>query len=595
MGAKRINLTKPKAAGSHRTGDLGELAIGIGIVLLVLFIGSFIRLRVDLTSEGRYTLTPATRQLVQELEDVVYVKVYLAGELPADLRRLENATKDVLDEMRAYQPERIQYSFIDPSASSDEKTRREVYDQLQEQGLTYSSIRLREKGAYSERIVFPGALITFRDKTIPVQLLKTQLRTPDADIVNRSLNNVEYELASAFRQATSKRRARIAFLEGHGELRALEVMDATKALEATYDVSRVRIDGKVDALSSKNELLRYRQNNYDALVIAKPDSAFSDRDRYVIDQFVMNGGKVLWLIDAMDPNLDSLRTNQFSIAVPKELGIEELLFTYGVRINKDLVLDRSCAPIEIYTQPYGNQRKLERFDWFFEPVIVPQSGHPIVANIDPIHLRFASTIDTIAADSVSKTILLTSSPLSFAQRNPVRVSLNIVEMDQGFERRSTPYMPLAVLLEGCFSSAYRDRLPSAIVQDKDVAYRERSGPNAQLVISDGDVIANRVDDSKGMYYMLGFDRYANAKIYGNRELILNAMNYLLDDRSLISIRSRAITLRQLDPERIQTERTTWQVINIGLPLLLTLLVGAAYQYHRRRTNRSVPAQGTDRT
>ncbi len=567
---------------SNRSGDLTELAIGVGIVLLVLFIGSFVRLRADLTSEKRYTLTEATREMVEGLEDIVYVKVYLAGELPADLQQLAQATRDLLDEMRAYQPDRIQYSFIDPSASTDEKTRKEVYDQLQEQGLTYSSIRIRDKEAFTEQIVFPGALVTYRDKVVPVQLLKTQLRTPDADIVNRSINNIEYELASAFRQATSREKSRIAFLEGHGELSEIEVKDVATALEASYDVSRVRIDENINALSKKANGVKYRTNTFDALVIAKPDSTFSQRDGYVIDQFIMNGGKVLWLVDPMNANLDSLRKNQFSLAVPYDLGIDELLFSYGVRLNKDLILDQSCAPIEMYTQPYGNQRKLERFPWYFEPVLIPQSTHPVVSNIDPIHTRFVSSLDTISSDSVKKTILLTSSPLSFAQRNPVRVSLNIVEMDQGFEKRSTPYLPVAVLLEGKFTSAFVDRLPPAFSQDPEVAFREHGKRSAQLVISDGDVIANRVDASKGMYYMLGYDRYANAKIYGNRELLLNAMNYLLDDRSLISIRSRAITLRQLDPSRIVKDRSYWQLVNVAVPLLISLLAGIGYGFYRRR-------------
>ncbi|MEO8588786.1 MAG: gliding motility-associated ABC transporter substrate-binding protein GldG [Flavobacteriales bacterium] len=569
-------------ARSNRSGDLAELAIGIGIVLLVLFIGSFFRLRADLTSEKRYTLTSATRELVEGLEDIIFVKVYLSGELPADLQQLSQATRDLLDEMRAYQPARIQYSFIDPSASPDQKTRSEVYDQLQQQGLVYSSIRIREKGAQTERIVFPGALITYRDHVVPVQLLKTQLRSPDADIVNRSINNLEYELASAFRQATTARKSRIAFLEGQGELPEIQVKDITTALEASYDVSRVRIDEQLDALSRKTDGVKYRTNDYDALIIAGPDSTFTPRERYVVDQFIMNGGRVLWLIDEMNANLDSLRKNQFSLAVPYELGIDEMLFAYGVRINKDLVLDQSCAPIEIYTQPYGNQRKLERFPWYFEPVLIPQSTHPIVSNIDPVHTQFVSTLDTIGVDSVKKTILLTTSPMSFAQRNPVRISLNIVEMDQGFEKRSTPYLPVAVLLEGKFTSAFADRLPPSFAQDANVAFREHGKRSAQLVISDGDVIANRVDASKGMYYMLGFDRYANAKIYGNRELILNAMNYLLDDRALISIRSRAITLRQLDPGRIVADRTFWQVINIAVPLLLSLLAGMIYSLYRRK-------------
>lgn len=571
-----------KTRKSPRTGDLTELAIGIGIVLLVLFIGSFLRLRADLTSEKRFTLTDATRELVRELPDVVYVKVFLTGELPADLQRLSQATRDLLDEMRVEQPERIQYSFVDPNASPDDKTRREVYDNLQQQGLTYSSIRLREKGAFTERIVFPGALVSFRDKTVPVQLLKTQLRAPDADIVNRSVNNLEYELASAIRQATTLRKARIAFLEGHGELSGIQIADATRALREQYDVSTVRIDEKLDALSRKADGVKYRINDHQLLIVAKPDSTFSQRDRYVLDQYIMNGGKVIWLIDAMNANLDSLRTNQYSLAVPYPLELDDLFLAYGVRINKDLLLDRSCAPIEIYTQPYGNQRKLERFPWYFEPVSIPESTHPIVSNIDPVHFRFASSIDTLSTESIKKTILLTTSPYSRMLRNPVRISLNIVELDMGLDRNSTPHMPMAVLLEGAFTSAFRDRLPTAFTNDPQVAYREQGTRTAQIVIADGDVIQNRVDAASGMPYMLGYDRYANGKIYGNRELLINAVNYLLDDKALISIRSRTIALRQLDPQRVEKERTGLQVFNVGLPIVITIIAGIAYHYARRR-------------
>lgn len=567
---------------SPRTADLLELVLGLAVVGLVLFIGSFLRLRADLTNEKRYTLTPSTKQMLEELPDVVYVKVYLTGELPADLQRFSRSIRELLDEMRVVQPEKVQYSFIDPSESPDEKTRKETYDQLQKEGLQYSSIRMRDKESFSERIVFPGALVTFRDKTVPVQLLKTQLRTPDADIVNRSINNLEYELASAFRQSTQREKAKIAFLRGHGELRDMEVADITAALSELYDVEPVVLDERLDALSHKVPNMSYRLNDYDAIIVAKPDSAFSPRAAYVLDQFIMNGGKALWLIDPMNANLDSLRKNQFSIAVAKDLGLDELFFSYGVRVNKDLVLDRSCAPIELYTQPYGNQRKLERFPWFWEPVLIPQSTHPIVSNIDPIHMRFASSLDTIGVDSVRKTILLTSSPASLAQRNPVRVSLNVVEIAPPFDRQSTPHMPMAVLLEGKFNSAFMDRLPQEFIADPNVGYREHGKATAQIVISDGDVIGNRVDQAKGMYYMLGFDRYANTKIYGNRELIVNAMNYLLDDRSLISIRSRTITLRQLDPERIVVDRSRWQLFNTALPVIIAVLFGLLYQTIRRR-------------
>lgn len=568
-------------ARSERAKDLLELVIGVAIVLLVAYIGGFLRLRMDLTTEKRYTLTEATRQLVSELPDVVYVKVYLHGDLPADLRRLSQATRELLDELRLVAPGKIEYTFIDPSAEPDEKVRLSIYEQLEKDGLRYSSLRIREKDGFSEKIVWPGALITHRERTLPLQLLKTQLRTPDAGMVNRSVNNLEFELGSAIRQITRRERPRVAFLEGHGELEPLRVRDIASVLEEHYDVSRVRIDGRLSALSEKLDGGRYRQNRYEALVVAKPDTTFDPKDLYVIDQFIMNGGKVLWLVDVMNANLDSLRTNQWSMAVPYELGVEDLLFAYGVRINKDLLIDKSCAPIEIWTTPYGNQRKLERFPWYFEPVIIPTHPHPIVNNIDPVHTRFVSSIDTIGVDSVRGTVLLTTSPYSRVLRNPVRVALNIVELDMGLDKAGTP-APVAVLLEGRFRSAFADRMTTRFLGQEEFGFREWGRPTAQLVISDGDVIENRVDPAKGMYYMLGYDRHAQAKIYGNRELIANAMNYLLDDKSLISMRARTITLRQLDPKRATQERGLWQLLNMGVPVGISLVLGFLFHLFRQR-------------
>lgn len=566
---------------SHRSRDLMNLLIGLACVVLVLFIGSFTRVRADLTSEKRYTLTPATKQLLDSLKDVVFFKVYLAGELPADLKRLGDATRDLLDEMRVRNPGMVQYTFEDPSASPDEHTRNTTYDDLQKQGLHYTSIRTQEKGAESEHIVWPCALLNYRGKTQPVQLLKTQLRAPDADMVNRSINNLEFELATAIRMITAAERPKVAFLQGQGELGEAQTKDIENALSEQYEVSRVRIDGHIDALSEKVEGGRYRWNKYNALIVARPDSAFSQKDAYILDQYVMNGGRVLWVVDAMDPHLDSLRTRQYAIATPLDLGIDELLFAYGVRVNKDLLLDQQCAPIQFYGAPYGNQPKLETKPFPFEPIVVPRSSHPIVNNIDPVHLRFVSSIDTIGLDSARSTILLTTSPYTRQLRNPVRISLAVVDMDLRLDRSSTPEMPVAVLTEGVFHSAFTDRLlmPDSVKQA--IGDRTVSRPTASLVVSDGDAIANYVD-SKGNYYMLGFDKYIGSKVYGNREFFLNAMNYLLNDKSLISLRSRAITLRQLDPERIARERTKWQLINVGLPVLLSVLGGTLFFALRRR-------------
>lgn len=568
--------------GTRKAAGMIELLIGVGSVLLILFIGSFTRLRADLTSEKRYTLTPATRQLVDSLDDVVFVKVYLHGDLPADLQMLSGSLRDLLDEMRLRNPDMLQYEFNDPSASLDEQSRNKAYQQLQEAGLQYTSIRTRGKGSQSEVIVWPGAILSYKGKTLPVQLLKSHLRATDAEQVNSSINNLEYEMASAIRQITASSRARVAFIEGHGELDRPSVRDLFEALSEQYDVGRVTIDGKLDALSDRPEGVTYRINNYEAVIVAKPQTAFTEKDRFILDQFVMNGGKVLWAVDAMDPQLDSLRINQFSIATPLDLELDNLLFAYGVRINKDLVVDKQCAPIPIYTRPYGEQPKLELRPFPFEPLVASNSNHPIVANIDPVHLKMASSIDTIQLDSAQGTILLTTSRYTRVLRNPVRISLAVVDLDLGLEQNNTPYRPVAVLTQGKFRSAFAGRLamPDSVLQE--VGFREWSRPTAQVVVSDGDALANAVSKDKSVYYPLGYDRNAGAKIFGNREFFINAMNYLLDDKSLISIRSRSISLRQLDPHRVEAERGQIQAANVVLPIVIGLLGGALFYLLRKR-------------
>lgn len=568
--------TTRKAAG------LLELAIGVACVLLILFIGSFTRVRADLTSEKRYTLTEATRNLVDSLDDVVFVKVYLHGQLPADLQQLSTSLRELLDEMRVRNPAMLQYEFIDPSAGLDEKTRNASYQQLQADGLQYSSIRLRGKGSESELIVWPGAVISYRGKKTPVQLLKAQLRTTDAAMVNSSINNLEYEMANAIRKITNPFRPRVAVIRGHGEADDLELGDLMRALEEQYDLTIVHLNGRIDALSEKAEGVTYRMNRFEAAIVAKPDSAFPEKDRFIMDQFIMNGGKVLWAVDAMDPHLDSLRVNQFSMATPLDLGLDKLFFAYGVRFNKDLLLDKQCAPIQVYTRPYGEQPKLETLPFPFEPLVTPQSNHPIVANIDPVRFRMVSSIDTVGTDSARSTILLHTSRYSRILRNPVRVSLAVTDMDLGLERNNNPYQPVAVLVQGKFRSAFAGRMAMADSVLDAVGFREWSRTTAQLFVSDGDALVNPVNREQGSFYPLGYERAARAKIFGNREFFINAMNYLLDDQSLISVRSRAIRLHQLDPHAIEADRARIQVGNVALPILLTLLGGITFIVLRKR-------------
>ena len=569
------------SAKSNRRNDLIQLILSLGVIFLLTYIGTFYFHRFDLTSEKRHSLSPATKSFMENLKDVVYVRVYLHGDIPADYQRLEEEVKEKLDEMRAYSHGNLQYEFINPSEANDKKTRNAFYHELSEKGLDYTSLHIKEKDGAREQIIFPGALVSYHEKVLPVQFLSGSEAQSTDQQINDAINNLEYEFANTIQRVTTDQQQSIAFLEGNGELSALETEDITKQLSKLYSVSRVRLDEQVNALSKNIADGVDRQNKYDALIIAKPDSAFSEKDKYLIDQFIMYGGKVLWLIDPMKTDLDSLRKKQTTIAIGNELNLDDQLFTYGVRLNRDLVLDRSCAPIGLMTGPPDNQH-MQLFPWYFSPILIPRSSNPIVHNVDPIKTEFLSTLDTIARPGIKKTILLTTSPYTRLYRSPARVSLNIVSIDPDFAHSNTPDQPVCALLEGKFSSVFKDRLSPKFLKHKVFGFKAESDTNRMIVMSDGDVIKNRTDPATKRFWPLGFDRYARAKVYGNAEFIMNCMNYLLGDKNLISIRSRDIKLRKLDVEQATQQRTYWQILNIAGPVVLVIVLGFVFGMLRRR-------------
>lgn len=554
--------------------DLFLMSIVAACIIVAVIIGSIQYVRIDLTTEKRHSLTESTTELLDGLEDNLYIKVYLAGELPADVEKLREATQYFLDNLRAISPNLVNYEFIDPNAEPDEKTRNKIYEQLVEQGLKHSVIPIPGNGEKGQKIIFPGATIAYKGNEIPVQLLRSETPRTDAAMITASINNLEYEFVGGIRQALSGQRKKVAFLQGHGEMNDVNMLDLTRSLEQLYDVSWVKVDSQVNSLSEKVPGVKDRRNLYDALIVARPTENINKKDRYVLDQFVMNGGKVLWLLDPMNAHLDSLREHQFSMATPFDLGLEDMLFSYGVRLNNDLIIDRSCSFIDVVTGQFGDRPKIESFPFFFEPVLVPMSSHPIVYNIDPVQTKFVSSMDTISAAGIKKTVLLTSSAYSRIFKNPVRISLDIVKLEPDFTEH--PHRNIAVLLEGEFQSPYTDRLPRRILDDPEMAFREKSPHTSMMVVSDGGLAENRPNKE------LGFDRYAKRKIFGNREFIINALNYMLDDNSLISLRSRAITLRKLDPVRAENERLFWQIINVGGPILLVSFLGLLMAFLRKK-------------
>ncbi|MFT6355720.1 MAG: ABC-2 type transport system permease protein, partial [Cryomorphaceae bacterium] len=382
-----------------------ETLLGIVLLVLIGFISTIKFQRFDLTEEKRHSLTSSTIRLLEELDEVVYVKVFLDGDFPADYQRLRQSIREKLDEMKAYAGDEIEYEFINPSEAEDRKSREEMYGELVKKGLQYTALQIREKDGVSEKIVFPGALISFRDKEVPLQILQNQQRTTDAQMVNRTINNLEYSFVNAIYQVRESEPKKVAFIEGHGELSALETRSFQNELEKHYEVDRVDIGGMVNALSRNVAGEGKRVNRYDAIIVAKPTEEFTEQDKYIIDQFVMLGGKVVWMIDAMQVSMDSLLTSDVTMALPLRTNLDDLLFNYGVRLNRDILLDRTCAPISLLTGPRGNERE-ELFPWYYKPILIPNVSHPIVANVDPILAEFISSIDTVEAPGITKKVIL---------------------------------------------------------------------------------------------------------------------------------------------------------------------------------------------
>jgi ABC-2 type transport system permease protein len=566
--------------------NITQLLLGLLIIILLNVIGSYVYTRFDLTSEKRYSLSDATKDMLTDINDLVYFRVYLDGEFPAGFKRLSRETRDMLQELRAYN-RNIEFEFINPSASSDNAERQGIYTMLMEKGLEPTELNVKTKDGTSQKIIFPGAIATFRNREMPVNLLASQQGAPPDEILNNSIQNLEFALADAIRKLTDNIRPKIAFIQGHGELNRDETADAYLGLSEYYSVEWVRLDEKLNSLSERvqiDSLTTRVENKYEAIIIAKPDSAFSDKDKFIIDQYIMRGGKVLWLIDPVTASMDSLQLNAETIGLENDLRLTDMFFKYGFRLNSDLVMDLNALPIPVKVGDVGGQPQFEFFPWFYFPIITPLSDDPIVKNLNAIKTEFVSSIDFVeSAGDLKKEVLLHTSRYSRTVNAPVFITLDIVgrQPDERLYRKES--VPVGVKIEGEFESLYNNRIPPEIIESQEISFKAKSKETKMIVVSDGDVIRNQFQRSGGQILPLplGYDRYTGQQ-FGNKELILNAMNYLTDDSGLISIRSRDLKLRLLDRTKVESERVYWQVLNTVLPVLLVIIFGVILGIIRKR-------------
>lgn len=569
---------------NNRKNDTIQLGMLLVMLLLLNYMASHWFFRIDLTQEKRYTLSPATRSILKNLDDKVYVKVYLEGEFPAGFKKLRNETREMLNEFKAYAGNKLEYEFINPSASADKKTREAIYQQLYKQGLLPTDLSVKEEDGVSNKIIWPGAIMAYKNNEIPVQLLKSQLGAPAEVMLNSSVENLEYELIQAIHQLSKEHVVKVGFLEGHGELSAQHTADIAKSLSEFYYVERVNINGKLSALTERSEsdtgMFKVKPV-YDALIIAKPTEPFSEEDKFIIDQYLMYGGKVMFLIDPVFAEMDSLETAEMTMAFPLELRLDDQLFTYGARINYNLVQDMQSAPIPVVTGRVGTQVKTELFPWLFFPLFMPATSHPIVNNLNAVKGEFVSTVDTIPKPGIRKTVLFSSSQYTKLLNAPTRISLNMLRFEPKSEQFNKPFQPVAVLLEGEFSSVFENRVPKNIENSREIAFRSKSSDTKIIVVGDGDIIKNHVKKSSGEYLPLGYDRFTRQQ-YGNKDFILNAVNYLCDDSGMMQVRSRKLKMRLLDKTAVKEDKFRWQLINLLLPPLLIIIYGLAQFIIRKR-------------
>lgn len=580
MENKRKNLKK---------NQIVSFLVTIAIVVLLNVIGSYVFTRFDLTSEKRYTLSSTTKEILKNLDDYVYFRVYLEGnELPAEYKKMRRETKEMLDEFRAYS-KFIDYEFINPGEGDNDAEIKDKYTQLYQSGLDYTKWQdVSSDGSAKQLIIWPGALVSYRNNTeIAVNLLhETQNGQPDEYAVNASIENLEFYLIDAVRKVTRLERPKIAFIEGHGELSNEELGSIAQTLAKNYDVKRQAIEGKIDALLHRTQDTTRDVKvypTYDAIVIAKPTEPFDEKDKFLIDQYIMHGGKVLWLVEPVYATMDSLQNQESTIGMEQDLNLDDMLFRYGVRLNRDLLLSLNCAQIAVRTGGMvGNQPQYTRFNWYYFPLLQAASDHPMVRNMNGIKADFVSSIDaTSSADGIEQIPLLKTTGYTKVSGTPVFISLAMLR--QAPDQRLFNLKDgknVAYLLKGSFTSLYANRIPQEIVDDQATDFLEESEPTAMIVVADGDIIRNQFDIDRNPL-PLGYDKYTGVT-YTNKEFLENAISYLVDGENMIDIRSRKLTIRLLDTKKVSKERVKWQVINTVIPIALIIIFGFVLAFVRKR-------------
>ena len=541
-------------------------------IILASAASSFLRFRYDLTEDKRFTLSASTQRVLNHLKNEIYIQVYLDGEIPIPLKRLKRSVGETLDEFRIASGKKIDYEFINPSGGKDSKQRETLYQTLANKGLNPIDLHSGDpEGGSTQKIIFPGMIVNYNGIEVPVNFLNNSTSSSEQNIL-RSVEGLEYEMIQTISTLSSDTVKKVAFIEGHGEIPEIGTADITYNLAKFFTIDRGTIGGKPGIL-----------DKYAAIVIAGPEKVFSESDKLVLDQYIMNGGKVLWLIDEVAVNSDSLVYGE-TVGLYRPLNIEDQLFRYGARINPMIVQDIECVPIRLMVMSGGTRQQVVTAPWVYYPLLKPSASNPITRNVNRVMGEFVNYIDTVGLDpAIKKKILLSTSQLSRTVSPPVVISLKEAELTPVEKDFNKPNLSVAVLLEGVFQSAFKNRIVSNLTEDKNLRIRTESKKTRMIVIADADIIRNEVKRSglNESPQPLGRDKYTG-QVYGNKDFLINCLNWLVDNNGIMELRSRELKLRLLNTHEIKTHRLKWQIINIAGPILIVILSGLLYSYFRKR-------------
>jgi gliding-associated putative ABC transporter substrate-binding component GldG len=557
-----------------RKDHILQYLLTVAIIVLVVLITGSLSLRFDLTEDKRYTLSEPTVRILDRIDEDIYIQVFLDGEMPVPLRKLRRSVMELLEEFRIASDRHIYYEFINPSEADDASRREAFYLELYEKGLNPVNLQASdEEGGRTQKYIFPGMLINFNTVEVPLNFLRNNLLYSYEQNLLNSIEGLEYELIKTISTITSDTVYKVAFIEGHGEYDDYEVADITRHLARYFTVDRGVIGGKQGIL-----------NEYSAIIIAGPTQEFNEADKLVIDQYIMNGGKSLWLLDEVNVNTDSLVSGR-TIGFYRPLNLADQLFRYGVRINPVIVqdlLDHGLITLSVSTG--ADQKQIVPAPWLYYPLLTPDPHHPLTRNLNKIWARYASAIDTVGLDnSVKKTILLSTSQYSRTISPPALIDLHEADQLPDEKLFLKGNLPVAILLEGEFTSAFRNRMISSLTGDAGFRMKEKSSPTRMIVIADGDLIRNELRGSGNRQEIipLGQDKYTGQS-FGNRDFIINCLNYLVDNDGLMELRSRELKLRLLNRQRIRDEKIFWQLLNTTGPVLIVILAGLIFNFFRKR-------------